>query len=306
MKPRHLVTVSFLLLLAARPLAVPAQTPLTNQFTVDVAVNTTWTDTGILVAAGDSLIISAVGTLASGAADWEGWFGPEGMTRGPAGGCTACPLPGYPGGALIARIDTGSPFYVGPFLSFACQTGGVLYLGVNDDAPASYAGTLRAFVWGGAPVPPPPVIDCVGAGCGSYINLGTISGDTGGSSVAYFANGDKWLRIYISENESSGTTCVGLRALFRLTPPTGADYDLYVYCDACNGSGASSTQGGSAVEEVFMAWDEDCVWPGIPSGTDSSRYLYVHVRCYSVSIENDWTLQVFGNTGSGSNTCSTK
>jgi hypothetical protein len=305
MRIRHLVSLPFLLLLAAMSSGALAQTPLTNTFTVDVDVHTTWTDTGILVSAGDSLIITAMGTVAAGPADWEGWFGPEGMTRGPAGGCTSCPLPGYPGGALIARIDTGAPFYVGPFLSVSCQASGVLYLGVNDDAPGGYVGTLRAFVWGGVPTPPPPVIECDPASCTTYFNLGMVSGDTEAQTVSHAANGAKWFRVYISENHDGFCQCVSLRALVRLTPPAGADYDLYVYCDDCNGADASSTQGGSAVEEVVMLWDEACTL-GCPTGTDSGRNLYIRVDCTSVTIADNWTLEVFGNSGAGPNTCGTK
>jgi hypothetical protein len=278
-----------------------AQTPLASTYTVDVDVNTTWTDTGIVVAAGDSLIITAMGTMSDGAGDWNDSFGPQGMLQATGGGCTSCPLAGYPTGALIARIGTGSPFYVGDFLSVACQTGGVLYLGVNDNAPAGYQGTLRAFVWGDAVA----LTQCVIGPCAAASAMGNVYGDTGSQSVSHSASGPMWLRVYVAENHSGFCQPTPLRAAVRLTPPAGNDYDLHVYCDSCGGSIYSSTQPGSAVEEVFMLWDEE-VSAGCPTGSDSSRWLYIRVDCTSTPTSDQWLLEVFGNTGAGPNTCGTQ
>ena len=254
--------------------------------------------------AGDSLFIKAHGSVSDGAADWDGWFGPEGMIRGQSGGCVDCPLTGFPQGALIARIGTGSPFYVGSFSSFSCDAGGVLYLGVNDNSPESYAGTMSAFVWGGAPVPPPPVIDCDPGPCSSYTNLGTVRGDNNDDYLWKTAIGAGWYLVDVYEDNGT-LTCVDLSATIRLTPPSGADYDLFVYCDGCMTLAGSSTQAGSAVDEVQIKWEENCIL-GQPTGTDSGRMIYIRVDCTSVSIEDTWTLEVFGNTGAPTYTCSPK
>lgn len=292
-----------LLFLASTASSVGAQAPLASDHAIDIDVTTTWTNTSIDVSAGDTLIITAMGTVSDGAGGWDGWFGPEGMTRGPAGGCTTCPLVGYPTGALIARVGAGTPFYVGPFLSVVCETSGVLYLGVNDDTPGSYTGTLRAFVWGGAGA---PSVDCNSATCLSFIALGSVSGDTGADVVSYTANEGAWLRLFVSENNTAFCQPIDLTARIRLTPPPGANYDLYVYCDdGCAGQVTSSTQAGSAVEEVAMRWEE-LLAGGCPAGTDSGRYLYVHVACTSVTVSDDWLLEVFGDVGVGPDTCGAK
>jgi hypothetical protein len=293
-----------LLLLIVIPAPGFGQTWLQNTFNINVSVTTTWTDTGIQVAVGDSLFIRAQGSVSDGAAGWDGWFGPEGMVRGQSGGCVDCPLTGFPRGALIARIGSGSPFYVGSFSSFSCNGEGVLYLGVNDNAPGSYVGTMRAFVWGGAAVPPPPVVNCEPGSCTSYISLGSIRGDFANDMVSYNANGARWFRIYV--DEADGTMiCMYLSATITLTPPPGADYDLFVYCDDCMTLAGSSTQGGSATEVVQVRWDEECIM-GIPTGSDSGRYIYIRVDCNSVSVEDDWSLVIYGNTSVGINTCSTR
>lgn len=290
-------------ILVAIPIPDLGQTWLENAFNVDVNVASTWTDTGIQVTAGDSLFIRAIGSMSDGAGGWDGWFGPEGMVRGPSGGCVDCPLTGFPQGALIARIGAGSPFYVGSFGSFSCDGEGVLYLGVNDNSPGSYAGTLRAFVWGGAPVPPPPVIDCDPGPCSGYTYLGSIRGDEGSDVVTYDANGARWFRIRVNESDGTGG-CIYLSARIILEVPAGADYDLFAYCDDCTTLAGSSTLSGSSDEMVEVKWDEECVL-GIPTGSDSGRYIYIRVDCYSVSIEDHWTLQITGNTSVSLNTCST-
>ncbi len=290
-----------LLLMASTASAVGAQSPLASDHAVDIDVTTTWTDTGILVSPGDTLIITAMGTVSDGDGAWDGWFGPEGMTRGPAGGCTTCPLVGYPNGALIARVGAGTPFYVGPFLSVVCETSGVLYLGVNDDAPGSYTGTLRAFIWGGAT----SIVACDPGICTSPTSLGQVSGDTGAGVLSHMDGEAGWFRVFVTENNGAFCQPMDLTARIRLTPPPGANYDLYVYCDDCLGLVTSSTQPGSAVDEVAMRWKEQTN-AGCPTGSDSSRFLYIHVACTSVAVQGDWQLQVFGHSGIGPDTCGSK
>ena len=284
---------SLLLLLVANAAPGFAQMWLDNSFSVDVEVTTTWTDSGIEVTAGDTLFIRAHGSVSDGASGWDGLFGPEGIIRGQAGGCVSCPLVGFPQGALIARIGEGAPFYVGSFSSFSCESSGVLYLGVNDDSPAGYVGTLRAFIWGGAAVPPPPVIDCDEGACSEYTTLGSVRGDVGADTVSYESNGARWFRIRIVESDGS-MVCNGLSATFVLVPPSGANYDLYVYWDDCWLLYGSSTNTGSASEFVQIGWPEDCNM-GFPTGTDDSRYVRVKVVCSSVSIDDHWFLYVYGN-----------
>jgi hypothetical protein len=43
------------------------------------------------------------------------------------------PVPGAPGGALVARVDNGKPFLIGNQGSVRMPANGTLYLGINDD-----------------------------------------------------------------------------------------------------------------------------------------------------------------------------
>jgi hypothetical protein len=132
-------------LLVAAP-CVHAQTVVAEDFAVDVAVQSAWTTTSAYVEAGDTVFVLARGTVGHGD-DWRDWHGPTGVVGDLSTACANCPLPGYPTRALVARIGNEPSFYVGRFAAFVAQTDGVLYLGVNDDAPGNNLGTLRAFVW---------------------------------------------------------------------------------------------------------------------------------------------------------------
>jgi hypothetical protein len=88
-----------------------------------------WQSTGVRVHEGDTLILKAEGT-------WlytpEEYHGPEGHRtyRAPS----FYPLPSVPGGALIGRIgEEGKPHYVGDRLRWRAQSGGMLYLRIDDD-----------------------------------------------------------------------------------------------------------------------------------------------------------------------------
>jgi len=140
--------------------------------------------------------------------------------------------------------------------------------------------------------------------CGSYTHIGNISGDTGAGYLSYNATGERWFRIYVSENDNSAFLCQYLSATLTLTPPATTDYDLYVYCDNCTTVADYSNLGGSAMEQVDVRWDEYCPG-GFPSG-DSGRYVYIEVRYYSANICDNYQLQVYGHTNVSTPTCSDK
>lgn len=111
-----------------------------------VVVNATerWTDTGLYVAAGDDLQVTASGTvtLSSDSTDTA-------SPRGAAGGRRApdSPLPQQVAGALIGRVDQGAPFYIGDGSSrIRAPESGRLFLGVNDDFLGDNSGSFRVTI----------------------------------------------------------------------------------------------------------------------------------------------------------------
>ena len=101
-----------------------------SQWDVRVPAVDTWTDTGVMLAAGDILRLEASGVvhLSQNARD----------TADPAGSRTRLApravFPDRPAGGLIARIGRGQPIYVGARQQTIRVTeNGRLFLGVNDD-----------------------------------------------------------------------------------------------------------------------------------------------------------------------------
>ena len=290
-----------LYLLCASASGAWGQTPADNAHDFNVSVTSTWTTTGMEVAASDTLLIYAQGTISDGAGNWNDWFGPDGANLDLAGGCVDCPLPGYPKVALIARIGGGDPFYVGSFRSFVCDAGGELYLGVNDNTPGDNLGTLHAFVWGSLTEPAPPDTtcpDCVGPPCSAGTNfLGSLSGDTGAEVLTDSYHGEEWLRFYLTEEDNLITY---LSATIELTSPAGTDYDLYVYCNSCAGNLAgSSTLPGSSTDIVQVRTNDDF-------GADDSMYIIIRVKCSSVFspyCNDNWNLTITGHTVVSNETC---
>jgi hypothetical protein len=88
-----------------------------------------WQSTGLRVYEGDLLTIQAAGS----------WLYTPGEVHGPQGHRTYrapsfYPLPSVPGGALIGRIgEEGKPRYVGESARWPAQSGGMLYLRIDDD-----------------------------------------------------------------------------------------------------------------------------------------------------------------------------
>jgi hypothetical protein len=102
-----------------------------------------WTDSGILVRAGDDLLFDSTGTIQLSSGDRD--------VASPAGAYTGrtapqAPIPSVPAGALVARIGNGRPFAVGDQRSIRAPGSGRLYLGINDDYLGDNSGEFRVNI----------------------------------------------------------------------------------------------------------------------------------------------------------------
>jgi len=139
-RPMHALTRSAVVLLSAlRLLAQPA--PETKEF--DIAGDQSWLDTGIDIRAGDSLKISATGSLrfAASAAN-----GPEGLPRGWRDLIRSLPVNEAGRGALIARIgdrDSSRSTLVGASREIRAVSTGRLFIGLNRESGDGASGSFH-------------------------------------------------------------------------------------------------------------------------------------------------------------------
>jgi hypothetical protein len=88
-----------------------------------------WKGTGINLARGDRVTVSAIGEIRLG--------GDPDDSATPAGGSQrrlnkGNPLPNVPTGALIGRIGNGGPFLIGSSRTISAPAPGELFIGIND------------------------------------------------------------------------------------------------------------------------------------------------------------------------------
>jgi hypothetical protein len=112
-----------------------------NTVTVDSSVR--WTDTGIDVRAGQTLMFDVDGSirLSDNPGDFAAGSGSESGRR-----AAGAPVPNAPAGALIARVGNSAPVMVGDRRTVRVPRAGRLYLGVNDDHLADNQGTFDVTV----------------------------------------------------------------------------------------------------------------------------------------------------------------
>lgn len=101
-------------------------------FNVVVSGTQYWTDSGFNLQAGDHISTSASGLVGVAGSDVQG-KNADGAGAGSSCAPAGAPMPGGPCWALVGRIGGGSPFFVGLNFSATVNSGGRLYLGVNDD-----------------------------------------------------------------------------------------------------------------------------------------------------------------------------
>jgi hypothetical protein len=110
--------------------------------TVRVMANKAWTDTGIIVNAGDRVAFQASGEIAYGRS--------PGQTATPDGGAERranYPDPTVPVGALIGKIGNSAPFAIGTQTQpLGMPASGRLMLGVNDSELADNSGFYSVVV----------------------------------------------------------------------------------------------------------------------------------------------------------------
>lgn len=128
------------------------RTARTLERTIDVPGNQSrGIDTGVVLRAGDQVVISATGNVTAGRR--AGVVSPEGGRAGAGAvfGATAYPVPTAGVGALIGYIlqpngQMSPAFYVGSQATFTASADGRLYLLVNDDNYSDNSGSFSARI----------------------------------------------------------------------------------------------------------------------------------------------------------------
>jgi hypothetical protein len=135
----HVYTSSPAALAAHRPASHPHSTLTT---TVNVLATQPWTDTGISLSAGETVTITATGTLYVGYTDPG--TAPIGKPTQTSGYTMIAPnITPY---CLLARIGAYPPGRVGAVARFTAKVSGELTLGLNDDYFGDNSGSWTATV----------------------------------------------------------------------------------------------------------------------------------------------------------------
>ena len=114
-----------------------------QQRTVRVNSQQRWTDSGIVVRAGETVTLDASGTIQM-SDDGGDTANPAGSTRGRR--APDAPVLNQLAGGLIAQIDNYGPIYLGGRRTFTAPVSGRLYFGVNDDHLADNRGEFNVNV----------------------------------------------------------------------------------------------------------------------------------------------------------------
>jgi hypothetical protein len=110
---------------------------------VMVAARDEWTDTSILVRAGQVVRFRAVGKVRWGPGRNDG---PEGEKSSPYN--AGRPMPNRNAAALIGRVGEDAPFFIGDDSGeIRVRSSGRLYLGINDDYLQDNSGSFRVTVY---------------------------------------------------------------------------------------------------------------------------------------------------------------
>ena len=131
----------FILLLSSCSFTIDLGGP-DNYEIVNVEAAEGWTDTGIIVGAGDLLTITYISD------EWSPWPGGSYDAIGSGGDprCRCNVMDGVSHAALIGRIGDNPPFLVGTEFRHRIGEAGRLYLGINDVDLYDNSGALEVEI----------------------------------------------------------------------------------------------------------------------------------------------------------------
>jgi hypothetical protein len=113
---------------------------------IDISASQVWTDTGIDLRVGDTVVISATGTIEF---DPTHICGPAGVSRGWADLMSALPVNDSGRGALIGRFSDNAaarPFVVGANVQKIVPISARLFLGINETASKTATGSFHVVI----------------------------------------------------------------------------------------------------------------------------------------------------------------
>lgn len=112
---------------------------------IAVPATVVWVDTGIQVRAGQLVAFNAKGEIVLSGDDSD-TAGPGGAHNGRVAGRRA-QMPGVAAGALVGKVGVSAPFGIGnQTQGLSMPSTGVLFLGINDEAPGDNRGEYRVTV----------------------------------------------------------------------------------------------------------------------------------------------------------------
>ena len=172
--------------------------------------------------------------------------------------------------------------------------------GVGDaesDTGVDTTDTATTDAVGGSPCSTLGTSDCTGAA----LSLGSISGDTGSPIKTASGSDSQFLRITITENDSSVFTAKDLHVRITLKSPAGENFDLFVYKGKAKGDGggvecATASQSSTNVDPtdiVSFGWPDNHPIGGF----DDTATLSIEVRAVTKTCDSSakWELTVEGN-----------
>jgi hypothetical protein len=110
---------------------------------VVVSADVPWNDAGVDVRAGQTVYFTAAGRVSWGPGRRDGPAGERSSPRNPTR-----PIPGRPAAALIGRIGSQDPFFIGDEEGpIRMRESGRLYLGINDDYLEDNSSNFRVTVY---------------------------------------------------------------------------------------------------------------------------------------------------------------
>jgi len=150
-----------------------------------------------------------------------------------------------------------------------------------QDGGASDSGAKDGGGGGG----PPKLVCAAIPTCTNVTKLTSISAD-GTESTSTSGAGSQWLSIHMREDAIADKA---LTALFDLTPPAGAGYEVHVYDTDCSTELATSTTYDDGLSEAYVTWDDR-------SFLDDAKDILIEVRYLggACTAADRWTLDIYG------------